>query len=142
MLSTANNWRHGKRRRPTCGSRSSDIEQPYRDKYRDIAIDRFPDDLIAIARKPADQRTPDEEQLAYLVQRQVESEYERLDQYLTAEDKEKLVALRRELKAFDNLKPSPLPMAMTVAGCRSHRAADRDAQADARSHRAGSPFDP
>ena len=93
----------------------SDLEQPYRDKYRDIAIDRFPDDLIAIARKPADRRSPDEEQLAYLVQRQVESEYERLDQYLTAEDKEKLVALRRELKAFDHLKPSPLPMAMTVA---------------------------
>lgn len=91
------------------------IEQPYRDKYRDIAIDRFPDDLIAIARKPADQRSPGEEQLAYLVQRQVESEYERLDQYLTSADKEKLVALRRALKESDNLKPAPPPMAMTVS---------------------------
>jgi len=91
------------------------IEQPYRDKYRNIAIDRFPEDLIAIARTPIDQRSPGEEQLAYLIQRQVESEYERLDQYLSAEDKEKLVALRRELKEFDDLKPAPLPVAMAVS---------------------------
>jgi len=91
------------------------IEQPYRDKYRDIAIDRFPDDLIAIARKPSEQRSPGEDQLAYLVQRQVDSEHERLDQFLLAEDKEKLVALRRELKEFDNLKPASLPVAMAVS---------------------------
>jgi hypothetical protein len=91
------------------------IEQPYRDKYRDIAIDRFPGDLIAIARKSGDQRSPAEEQLAYLVQRQVESEHERLDQYLLAADKEKLVALRRELKEFDSLKPTSLPVAMAVS---------------------------
>jgi hypothetical protein len=92
----------------------SAIEQPYREKYRDIAIDRFPDDLIAIARKPAEQRTPEEAQLAYLIQRQVDAEYERLDQNVTPKDKEKLVDLRRELKEFDMHKPQPLPVAMTV----------------------------
>lgn len=93
----------------------AEIEQPYRDKYRDIAIDRFPEDLIAVARKPSEQRTPEEEQLAYLVQRQIDAEYERLDQYISAKDKETLVALRRELSEFDHMKPTPLPIAMLVS---------------------------
>ncbi len=91
------------------------IEQPYRDKWRDIAIDRFPDDLKTIARKSDTEQTPHEKQLAYLVQRQVQWEYDRLDSYISAKDKEKLVELRREMKAFDALKPKPLPVAMVVS---------------------------
>ncbi len=90
--------------------RINDIEQPYKVNYRDIAIDRFPDDLKAIARKSVQARAPAEEQLAYLVYRQVLAEYERLDQYVSAKDKEALVELRRELKAFDAIKPTPLPI--------------------------------
>ncbi|EMI53067.1 DUF1553 domain-containing protein [Rhodopirellula sallentina] len=90
------------------------IEQPYRDKYRDIAIDRFPEDIQAIARTPENQRTGYEDQLTYLVQRQVEAEHGRLNSIIKGEDKERLVELRRKLKAFDSLKPKPLPTAMSV----------------------------
>jgi Protein of unknown function (DUF1553)/Protein of unknown function (DUF1549)/Planctomycete cytochrome C/Concanavalin A-like lectin/glucanases superfamily len=92
-----------------------EIEQPFLDKFRNNAIDRFPDDLSEIARKKNEDRTPNETQLAYLVQRQVEDEYKLLDQTVSGETKEKLVALRRELKAFDELKPEPLPIAMLVS---------------------------
>ncbi len=93
----------------------AEIEKPYREKYRNIAIDRFPEDLQLIARKPQAERTPHDEQLVYLIERQVEAEYERLDQYLSANDKEKVLALRRELKAFEAQKPKDLPVAMLVS---------------------------
>lgn len=91
-----------------------ELEQPYRDKYRDIAIDRFPDEIKAIARKPATDQTPYQKQLVYLIERQVQSEYDRLEQFLSSEDKERVVELRRELKAFEKLKPAPLPTAMGI----------------------------
>ena len=91
------------------------LEEPYRKKYRDIAINRFPEHIQAFARKSADQRTTYQEQIAYLVQRQVQSEYERLDNYIKGEDKEKLVALRRKLKAFEKAKPKALPTAMVIS---------------------------
>ncbi|MCM2369278.1 DUF1553 domain-containing protein [Aporhodopirellula aestuarii] len=92
----------------------AEIEQPYRDKYRDEAIDRFPGDIQAIARTPEEQRTAYEDQMAYLVQRQVQAEYNRLDSVIKGEKKERLVELRRKLKAFDSLKPKSLPIAMAV----------------------------
>jgi hypothetical protein len=90
------------------------IEQPYREKYRNIAIDRFPEDLQHIARKPLDQRTPLDIQLGYLVQRQVQWEYDHLDSHLSAEDKDRVLELRRQLKAFEDRRPAPLPEAMTI----------------------------
>ncbi len=92
-----------------------EIERPYLVKYRNIAIDRFPDDLRYIANKPPAERTPHDEQLIYLMERQVEAEYERLDQYLSPEDKEKVLELRRKLKAFEDQKPKDLPVAMLVS---------------------------
>ncbi len=91
------------------------IELPYKETYRNIAIDRFPDDLKHIARMPAAERTPAEEQLAFLVQLQVEWEHEHLDNYIKGEDKEKMVALRRQLAEFKSIQPKPLPVAMTVS---------------------------
>ncbi len=91
------------------------IEKPYRDKVRKLAIDRFPQDLQAIARTPADRQTPLEVQLTYLVQRQVQAEYDRLESHLSSADKERLVVLKRELKAFEGDKPQELPIAMAVS---------------------------
>ncbi|MCY2974319.1 MAG: DUF1549 domain-containing protein [Planctomycetota bacterium] len=93
----------------------NEIELPYREKLRTAAIDRFPADLKEIAYKPAGELTPYEEQMAYLIQRQIAKSYDNLDQKLSSEDKDKLVILRRDLKAFDELKPKPLPIAMGVS---------------------------
>ncbi len=92
----------------------AEIEKPYREKYGNIAIDRFPVDIQAVARTPPGKRSPYEDQIAYLVERQVQEEYDRLDSYMGADDKEKLVRLRRDLQAFDSLKPAPLPVVMAV----------------------------
>ena len=90
------------------------IEQPVRDKYRDIAIDRFPGDLQAIARKPLGERTPHDHQLAYLIQRQVQAEYDRLDNFIKGDEKERLLELRKKLRAFEDSKPKPLPAYLSV----------------------------
>ena len=88
------------------------IEQPYRDKVMNQAIDRFPEDIQAIARKSPADRTPAEEPMVYLVDRQIQAEYDRLNNVIKAADKDRLVELRRQLKAHDTLKPKPLPTAM------------------------------
>ncbi|TWU03142.1 DUF1553 domain-containing protein [Neorhodopirellula pilleata] len=92
----------------------AEIENPYREKYRNIAIDRFPEDVQAIARKATEDRTPYEAQIAYLVQRQVQEEYDRLNSYIKADDKEKLVVLRKQLSEYDANKPAALPVIMAV----------------------------
>ncbi|EMI20042.1 protein containing DUF1549, partial [Rhodopirellula maiorica SM1] len=89
-----------------------EIEQPYRDKVKNLAIDRFPEDIQAIARKPPTERTPADEPIVYLVQRQIQAEYDRLNNAIKAADKDRLVELRRQLKTHDKLKPKPLPTAM------------------------------
>lgn len=79
------------------------------------AAKQFPEDVQAMYSKPAAERTTYEEQLAQLVQRQVDFEYRRTDFKKTFEKDPKKLALYTELteklKAFDSLKPAPLPPA-------------------------------
>ncbi len=60
--------------------------------------------------KPAAERTPLEQQLATLAYRQVTDEYEKLDTQIKGDEKERLLALRKELASFDADKPPPLPL--------------------------------
>jgi len=90
------------------------IEEPYRTKAADQAIGRFPPYTEAFARKSLAERNSFEKQIAYLIERQVDFEYSRLDDLIKGEDKEKRLALKKELLAFDNLKPQVLPTAMIV----------------------------
>src|ERR1041385_2385331 len=66
-------------------------------------------------RKPAADRAPLESQLAVLAWRQVIYDWERVDRTFKGEDKEKILALRRELAAMSKDKPAPLPMAFAAA---------------------------
>jgi hypothetical protein len=90
------------------------IEAPYRAKAADQAIGRFPPDTESYARKPATERNSFEQQIAYLIERQVDFEYGRLDDVIKGDDKEKRLALKKELASFDHLKPKELPRAMTI----------------------------
>ncbi len=91
-------------------------------KYRTIAatgaINKFPDDIQEMIRRPVDKRSPLEHQLAELAYRQVDYEYDKIDTYLKGDDKEKVLALRKQLAAFEKLKPAPLsrPLAVTDVG--------------------------
>lgn len=91
------------------------IEAPYRAKATKSAVEKFPEDIQAMIRKPVDNRSPLEHQLAELAYRQVYYEYDRLERTLKAEDKEKVLALRRKLAEHDALKPPPLPPAFAAS---------------------------
>lgn len=91
------------------------LEEPYREKGRREAIGRFPDDIQQMIRKPVNERTPREHQLAELAWRQVDFEYGRIDDMFKGQDKEQILALRRELAKFDAQRPKPLPAVQSVA---------------------------
>lgn len=90
------------------------IEAPHRQKAADQAIGRFPPDTESFARKAAHERNGFEQQISYLIERQVDFEYSRLDDIIKGDEKEKRLALKKQLAAFDHLKPKELPKAMTV----------------------------
>ena len=71
------------------------------------AIKKFPEDIQAIIRKPASERTPLEEQWAQLALRQVHDPNENAPLKMSAKDKPKYAELQKELSAFDGLKPKP-----------------------------------
>ncbi len=92
----------------------SALEAKYRDQGQKQAEGRFPPDIQAILAKPVAEGTPIEKQLAALAFRQVEYEWERLDGRLKGADKERILALRKELAKFDSIKPPALPLATCV----------------------------
>lgn len=90
------------------------IEAPYRQTLKDRAINRFPEEIQAIARKPSQEQTPYERQIAYLVYRQVEDEYDGLEAAMKGPDKDRVLELKRQLEALKEQCPQPLEMAMAV----------------------------
>ncbi len=96
-------------------SKIDTLTGPILEGKRNGAVKQFPEDVQAIYWKEADERTAHEEQLAQLVQRQVDFDYRRTDFKKTFEKDEKKLALYNSLtdslKAFDSLKPKPLPSA-------------------------------
>jgi hypothetical protein len=90
------------------------IEKPYRDRAQHDATIKFPPETQAIMAKPAAERTLAERPVFDLAWRQVTYEWDRLETKIKGSDKEKWVALRKELAAFDSLKPVPLPRTMAI----------------------------
>ena len=88
----------------------ADLEKPYRDKAEEEVITKYPPETEALLRKPAAGRAPLEQQLAELAYRQVTYEFDRLLNRMKAADKDKHVALTKQLSAFDAEKPAaPAP---------------------------------
>jgi cytochrome c553 len=90
------------------------LEQKYRDKAEKEAVGRFPDDVQAMIRAPAADRSPLETQVAALAWRQVDYEFNRLDNSIKGEDSVKHADLRRKLAEADALKPPPPPWVLAV----------------------------
>ena len=93
----------------------AELEAPHREQAREQAIRKFPPDIKAMMLKPAAERAPLEHQLAELSYRQVTYEWDHLERYIKGEEKDKWLALKKELAAFDSDKPDPLPLAMAVS---------------------------
>ena len=91
------------------------IEEPAKEDGARKAIKTFPPETQAILNKPAADRTPAEEQIADLALRQVTYEIAHLFSRLKAADKDQLVALQKQLAAFDKDKPTELPVIPSVS---------------------------
>jgi mono/diheme cytochrome c family protein len=90
----------------------AELEVPHRKKADDLILPKFPEETLALIEKPVAQRTPWEHQIAELAFRQVTYEHYRMK--VTGADKEKHVALLKQLASFDEFKPAPLPQALLV----------------------------
>ncbi len=97
-----------------CRRRIAEIQAPTRDAAQRTAVAAFPPETQALLALSPSQRTPYQQQIAQLAWRQVLYEWDHIDAAIKGEAKEQLLALRRELAAFDSLKPPPLPTAATA----------------------------
>ena len=91
----------------------AEIRQPYLERKRRAAIERFPEDIQQIMAKDAAERNPLEAQLADLVQRQVL--FEQNQAKYSAADQETIARLEKQIDAEAGSPPAPLPPAFTVA---------------------------
>lgn len=90
------------------------LEAPHRAKAKQDAFEKFPADIQELLKAEDAKRTPHEQQVFEIAWRQVDYEYDGLDNRIKGDDKEKLLALRRELAKHDGLKPKALPTALVV----------------------------
>lgn len=92
------------------------MEQPKLQAAADSEINRFPDDVLAMYRKPAAERNPFEQQISYLVGRQgkIKEVGVKFETAFKGEELERWKALREQLKAHDTEKPKPLPVTYAV----------------------------
>ena len=88
--------------------------QPYHERKWKSTVDKFPLSIQACFHKPAHERTSWEHQMAYLVERQFEEEGGGPLAGMSKDDKKLYEELKKELTAFDQLKPDPLPELMTA----------------------------
>lgn len=88
------------------------IRAPYEKSKWSSAVEKFPPDIRVIAKRDASTWDAHDRQLMDLVNRQVDFEYSRIG--FKDEDKAKLAELNEQLKQFDDLKPAPLPVSLTV----------------------------
>ena len=87
---------------------------PYHERKWESTVEKFPLDIQACFYKPVEERNSWEQQMSYLVSRQFEEEGGGPLRGMKQADKEKLAALKKELAAFDEQKPQPLPAVMAA----------------------------
>ena len=87
---------------------------PVRQRTEKSAVEKFIQDIQEVLQKPVAERTPYEHQIAELAYRQVVYEFDKLDAKLKGDAKERVIALRKKLTEFDQLKPEPLTPAFAA----------------------------
>jgi mono/diheme cytochrome c family protein len=90
------------------------LEQPYRDKGRNTALAKFPDDIRAILLKPDKDRSPLERQLGALAFRQIAYEYDQVPAQLKGFAKDRWTELRKALKIGPAAEPQTLEPVLAV----------------------------
>ena len=98
----------------------AELEAPYRKTATRDAIGIFPLDIQILMNAQPESRSPLERQLHNLAWRQVDYEYDRLDEKITGERQDRMLELRRDLAKHDDAKQASLPTALTVTDIGSH----------------------
>ncbi len=91
------------------------LTRPYQDRVRDTVFEKFPLEIQACITKPPEARTSWDHQMAYLMQRQVADEGGGPRKVMPKDVQANYDRLKQKLAEFDELKPRPSPVVMTVA---------------------------
>ena len=91
------------------------LEKPYYDRKLRATTNKFPLDIQACIKKPADARTSWEQQMVYLIERQVYEEGTAPIKAIKGTDLAEYKELQGKLAKLDHLKPAPLPRLMAAA---------------------------
>ncbi len=96
--------------------RLHEIENPVLLKHATReGFDKFIPEIKAMIRARAEQRSPYEHQIASLASRQFDLPHDKIEEWLSEEEKEERQELRKQLASFDSIKPQPLPAMKFVA---------------------------
>lgn len=92
------------------------LEQPKLNEISASSVSKFHEEFQAIFKKSAVERNSYEQQIAHLIQLQIQEEYPQLDKKFPKDTPERAEweGLKQELATFDSLKPAPLPTTLTV----------------------------
>ncbi len=90
------------------------LEAPKLKELANEMIGMFPEDIQEIMAKTPATRDSHENQLAYLVERQIEDKYTTLSNKFKGGPKKDWDTLKEKLKEFDHLKPAPLQLGQTI----------------------------
>jgi Protein of unknown function (DUF1553)/Protein of unknown function (DUF1549) len=88
------------------------LEKDNRTKAGSKRMARFPKEYQEAYLTPPERRTPLETQLAYMVEKQVLVPRDEVLKVMSSEVRTRWETLNKEMKKFENLKPSPYPAAM------------------------------
>jgi hypothetical protein len=94
--------------------RLDDFTRTHFSKIENNAISKFAPDLQEVWNRPREERNAEDMQIAALMQKQVDVEFDNFPRSLKGEKKEQWEALQQELSAFDDQKPAELPQALMV----------------------------
>ncbi|HXX93132.1 MAG TPA: DUF1549 domain-containing protein, partial [Planctomycetota bacterium] len=81
------------------------IEKPHAAAASKVVLVKFLPELLAMYNKPAPERSPYEQQIAELIERQGREEGGNIDGRIKGSERERWSALRQKLAEFDSIKP-------------------------------------
>jgi len=92
-----------------------EIEKKPRESAQRVAVEKFPEEVQEMYWKPAEERSSYENQIYYLVEAQVQFEYDRLKNRIPKDKKQKWEDLKKELQDVLGNKPKRPAVADVVA---------------------------
>jgi len=90
------------------------LDEPYRSRLAQEKFKKYPDNVQRAIAIPEDKRTPGEALLAGQVIRTTSVSSDEIDRVMSAGDKAQKASLNEQIRALQNERPKPLPMAAIV----------------------------